>query len=183
MKNNFLSSCHCSVTKFCLTLCDSMDCSTPGFPLSFTNSQSLLKLMSIESVMLSDHLILCPLLLLPSISPCIRVFSNESALHIRCFVGYHIICLMHEIWIINSYIFHNILTGLISSNLQSVFPFFHYVRKHIRFVQDIHKNWKMFFSFFFEFWIIFTLTVWVSSCFRNFKRICRCKLQPFKISC
>ena len=53
-------------------------------PLSITNSLSLLKLMSIESVMPSDHLILCrPLLLLPSISPSIRVFSNESVLHIR----------------------------------------------------------------------------------------------------
>ena len=52
--------------------------------LSITNSQSLPKLMSIESVMPSDHLILCrPLLLLPSIFPSIRVFSNESALHIR----------------------------------------------------------------------------------------------------
>ena len=52
--------------------------------LSFTISQSLLKLMSIELMMLSKHLILCrPLLLLPSIFPSIRVFSNESALHIR----------------------------------------------------------------------------------------------------
>ena len=52
--------------------------------LSITNSQSLLRLMSIESVMPSNHLILCrPLLLLPSIFPNIRVFSNESALHIR----------------------------------------------------------------------------------------------------
>ena len=52
--------------------------------LSITNSQSLLKLMSIESVMLSSHLILChPLLLLPSIPPSIRVFSNESTLHMR----------------------------------------------------------------------------------------------------
>jgi len=51
---------------------------------SFTISQSLLKLMSIESVMLSNHLILCrPLLLLPSIFPSIRVFSNEPTLHIR----------------------------------------------------------------------------------------------------
>ena len=64
------------------TLCDPMDCSTPG-SLFTTNSQSLLKLMSIESVMPSSHLILCrPLLLLPSIFPSIRVFSNESALHI-----------------------------------------------------------------------------------------------------
>ena len=52
--------------------------------LSFTISQSLLKLVSIESVMPSNHLILCyPLLILPSIFPSIRVFSNESALHIR----------------------------------------------------------------------------------------------------
>ena len=52
----------------CIQLCDPMDFSTPGF-LSITNSQSLLRLMSIESVMLSNHLILChPLLLLPSIS-------------------------------------------------------------------------------------------------------------------
>ena len=52
--------------------------------LSITNSRSLLKLMSIESVMPSNHLILChPLLLLPPIPPSIRVFSNESALHMR----------------------------------------------------------------------------------------------------
>ena len=52
--------------------------------LSITNSRSLLKLMSIESAMPSNHLILCrPLLLPPSIFPSIRVFSNESALHIR----------------------------------------------------------------------------------------------------
>ena len=52
--------------------------------LSITNSQSLLKLMSFESVMPSNHLVLChPLLLPPSIFPSIRIFSNESALHIR----------------------------------------------------------------------------------------------------
>ena len=52
--------------------------------LSITNPQSLLKLMSIKSVMPSNHLILCcPLLLLPSIFPSIRVFSNQLALHIR----------------------------------------------------------------------------------------------------
>ena len=52
--------------------------------LSITNSQSLLKLMSIESVMPSNHLILCrPRLLPPSIFPSIRVFANESVLHIR----------------------------------------------------------------------------------------------------
>ena len=52
--------------------------------LSITNSQSLLKFMSTESVIPSNHLILChPLLLLPSIVPSIRVFSNESVLHTR----------------------------------------------------------------------------------------------------
>ena len=69
-----------SVAQSCPTLCDPMNCSTPG-SLSITNSWSLPKLMSIESVMPSNHLILCcPLLLLPSIFPNIRVFSNESAL-------------------------------------------------------------------------------------------------------
>ena len=59
-----------------------MDCNTPGF--SITNSRTLLKLMSIESVMPSNHLILChTLLLLPSIFPSIRVFPSESVLHIR----------------------------------------------------------------------------------------------------
>ena len=53
--------------------------------LSFTISRSLLKFMSIESMVLSDHFILCwPLLLLPSIFPSIRIFSNESVLCIRC---------------------------------------------------------------------------------------------------
>ena len=60
-----------------------MSCSTPG-PLSITNSQSSLRLMSIKLVMPSSHLILCrPLLLLPPIPPSIRVFSNTSALHMR----------------------------------------------------------------------------------------------------
>ena len=75
-----------SVAQLCLTLCNPMgllNCSTPGF-LSITNSQSLLKLMSIESVMPSNQVIFCrPLLLLPSIFPSIRVFSNESVLPIR----------------------------------------------------------------------------------------------------
>ena len=59
-----------------------MDCSMPGFPV-FTIPRSLLKLMSIESVMLCNHLILYRLLLLHSIFPSIRVFSNESGLCIR----------------------------------------------------------------------------------------------------
>ena len=75
--------CCCSVPWPCPTLCDPVYCSTLGF-LSFTISWSLLKLMSIEAVMPSNHLILChPLLLLPSIFPSIRVFSEESALSIR----------------------------------------------------------------------------------------------------
>ena len=64
-------------------LCDPVDCTHQG-SLSFTISQSLLRFMSIESVMLSNQLILChPLLLLPSIFPNIRVFSSELTLHIR----------------------------------------------------------------------------------------------------
>ena len=60
-----------------------MDCSTPGFPV-LHHLRSLLKLMCIESVMPSHHLVLCcPLLLLPSIFPSIRVFSKESVLHIN----------------------------------------------------------------------------------------------------
>ena len=72
-----------SAAQLCPTLCDRMDCSTK-LPLSITNSQSLLKLTSIKSVMPSNHLILChPLLLLPSIFPSIRVFSSESDLRVR----------------------------------------------------------------------------------------------------
>ena len=70
---------HSVMSKFC----HPMDCSMPC-SLSFTISRSLLKLRSIKSVMPSNHLILCDsLLLLPSIFPSIRVFSNQSVLHIR----------------------------------------------------------------------------------------------------
>ena len=72
-----------SVTQSCPTLCNPVDCSTPGLPVHHQLLE-LTQLMSIESVMPSDHLILCrPLLLLPSIFPNIRVFSNESVLCIR----------------------------------------------------------------------------------------------------
>ena len=72
-----------SVIQLCPTLCDTMDCSTPGFPVHHQLLE-LLKLMSIESVMPSNHLTLCcPLLLPPSIFPSIRVFSNELVLCIR----------------------------------------------------------------------------------------------------
>ena len=75
--------CCCSVAQSCPTLCDPLDRSTPVLPV-LHYSRGLLKLMSIESVMSSNHLILCrPLLLPPSIFPSIRVFSSESALHIR----------------------------------------------------------------------------------------------------
>ena len=72
-----------SVAQSCPALFDPRDCCTPGLPVHH-HSWSLLKFMSIESVMPSSHLILCrPLLLLPPIPPSIRVFSNESTLHVR----------------------------------------------------------------------------------------------------
>ena len=75
--------CCRSVAQSCPTLCDPMDYSTQAC-LSFTVSWSLLKLMSTVSVMPFNHRILwCPLFLLPSIFPSIRVFSNESTLRIR----------------------------------------------------------------------------------------------------
>ena len=73
-------SCCCSVTKSCPTFCND---SMPDF-LSFTIPWSLLKLVSIESVMLPNHLILwCPHLLLPSTFPSIRIFSNVSVVCIK----------------------------------------------------------------------------------------------------
>ena len=75
-----------SVAQSCLTLRSSMDCSTPGFPIhrQCPELRSLLKLMCIESVMPSNHLILCHPFLLPLlIFPSIRVFSNESVLPMR----------------------------------------------------------------------------------------------------
>ena len=75
--------CYCSVAKSYLILCNPMDYSMPGFPV-FTISWSLLRLMSIDLVMPFNHLIFsCPLLLLPSIFPSIRFFSNEMVLCIR----------------------------------------------------------------------------------------------------
>ena len=72
-----------SVAQPCLTLCDPWTAACQA-SLSITNSQILLKLMSIELVIPSNHLILCPpLLLLSSIFPSIRDFSNASVLHIR----------------------------------------------------------------------------------------------------
>ena len=85
---SFRSRCYlrlgcCSVAQLCLTLCDPWTAARQA-SLSFTISQSLLKLMSIGLVMPSNHLILCcPFFLLPSIFPSIRVFSIEPAFHIR----------------------------------------------------------------------------------------------------
>ena len=85
--------------------------------LSFTISQSLLKLMSIELVMPSNHLILYhPLFFLPSIFPSIRVLSNESALHIKQ--------LQHQSfqWIFRVYFLENWLISLLSKGLSRVLP-------------------------------------------------------------
>ena len=71
-----------SVAQSCPILCNTMDCSSQA-SLSITSSRSLLNLLSIELVLASNHLILCPLLLLlPSIFPRIRVLSSESVLYI-----------------------------------------------------------------------------------------------------
>ena len=76
--------CYCSVTKACLTFCDPPWTATHQASMSFTISRRVLKLMSVESVMPSNHLILChSLLLLPSLFPRVRVFSIELALCIR----------------------------------------------------------------------------------------------------
>ena len=84
MHSNTHYCCCCSVAQSCPTLVTPWTAECQAF-LSFTISQTLPKLTSIESVMPSNHLILwCPLLLLPSIFPSIRDFSNESALCFRC---------------------------------------------------------------------------------------------------
>ena len=82
---NIFEDCCCfPVAQSCPTLCDPTDCRTPGLPVHHSRSLLKLKLRSIELVMPSSHLILChPLLLLPSIFPSIRVFSNESAVCIK----------------------------------------------------------------------------------------------------
>ena len=114
-----LKYCFCSVAQSSLTLCNPMDCSMPGFPV-LHHPQSLLKLMAIESVMTSNHLVLCcPLLLLSSIFPSIRAFSDESALHIR----------WQKYWASASVLPMNIqggfplgLSGLISLQYKSLLP-------------------------------------------------------------
>ena len=78
-----VSPCCYSVAQSCQTLCNPMACSTPGFPV-LHHLPEVAQLMSIELVIPSNHLVLClPHLLLPSVFPSIRVFSNELALCIR----------------------------------------------------------------------------------------------------
>ena len=82
--HNGLFSQFNSVTQSCPTLCGSMDCSMPGFPVRDQLPELAQTHVNIELMMAPNHLILCPpLLLLPSMFPSIRVFSNESALRIR----------------------------------------------------------------------------------------------------
>ena len=82
-ENGVIRNSSVQFTQSCPTPCNPWT-SAHQASLKITNSQSLLKLLSFTLVMPSNHLILrCPLLLLPSIFPSIRVFSNESALHIR----------------------------------------------------------------------------------------------------
>ena len=84
MKLTVNKCCCCSVTQSCPTLCDPIDCSTAGFPV-IHYSWILLKPMSIELMMSSNHTILChPLLLLSSVFHSIRVFFHMLALRSRC---------------------------------------------------------------------------------------------------
>ena len=82
---HYICSCCCSVTESCLTPCDPIHCSMFQASMSIVISLSLPKLITIESVRPSKHLILChcPLLLLPSIFPSFRVFSHELAFCIK----------------------------------------------------------------------------------------------------
>ena len=82
--NSIKSTFSCSVAQSCLTLCNAMDYSHTGLPCPSPYPRACFKLMSIELVMPFNHLILChPLLLLPSVFPSIKVFSNELTLWIR----------------------------------------------------------------------------------------------------
>ena len=81
LSSTYMNS-YCSFAKLCPTFCDPMDCSTPGS--SIIRCQSFLRFITIESVKLFNHLFLfCSLLLLPSVFPSIRFFSNKLPLHIR----------------------------------------------------------------------------------------------------
>ena len=133
--NSLFLFCSCySVAQLCPTLYNLMDCSTPGFSV-LHNLWSLLTFMSIESVMSSNHLILCrSLLLLPLIFPNIRVFSNESGLLVRWpkYCGsavpfivnsiplyeYTIVCLFMDIWLL--FQFFTIVTNIAKNMLIQV---------------------------------------------------------------
>ena len=84
IKNPEIDSCmHFVVAQLCPTICDPMDCSTPGFPVLHYLLE-FAQIMFVELMMPSNHLILCcPLLLMPSVFPSIRIFPKESALHVR----------------------------------------------------------------------------------------------------
>ena len=93
-----------SVARLYPTLYNPMNGSTPGFPVHH-HPQTLLKLMSIESVTPFSHLILChSLFLLPSIFPSIRVFSKQSVLHIRIMSSHTLLE-----WMVSFYTFSSIL--------------------------------------------------------------------------
>ena len=136
--------CCCLVAQSCLSLCDPMDCSMQAY-LSITNSRSLLKLISIESVMPSSHLILChPFPILSSIVPSIRIFSNESVLPIK----------WPKYWSF-SFSPSDEYSGLISFRIDWFDPFA--VQGTLKSLLQHHSSkWSRFFFFFF-FWML----VWV----------------------
>ena len=78
-----IDSCYCSVAKSCLTLCDLMDCSTPGFPVLYYLLECVQTHVHWVSDAIQPSLSVLRLLLLSSLFPSIRVFSSESALHIN----------------------------------------------------------------------------------------------------
>ena len=104
--SEFPRICCCLVTKSCSIFVTPWTTAYQASLFPWANSQGLLKLMSTELVMPSNYLILChPLLLLPSVFPSIRVFTNEAALHIRC-----------------QSIETSALASVLSMNIQSLFP-------------------------------------------------------------
>ena len=122
--------------------------------LSITNSRDLLKFMSIESVMLSNHLLLChPLLLLPSIFPSIRVFSKESILHIRgpkywyfCFSispsnEYSGLIPFRMVWL-NLLAFQGTLKSLLQHHSSKASIFWHSSFPYSPTLTSIHDYWK-----------------------------------------
>ena len=151
-KRNNKSKCHSgSADKSCLTLCDPMGCSTPGSSVLHC-LQEFTQIQAIESVMLSNHSILCcSLLLLPSISLRIRVFSSESELPIRwskfwSFSFSISLSRNNQVWLPLRF---SGLTSLLSEELSKVFSSTT-VQKHQFFsaqssygkTQSIHEYWE-----------------------------------------